>query len=118
MLSKLFELIELYISVEINIFIQSKSMAWGIWNKIKNGIKKVVGGVGNAASWVNDKVVKPVIKPVVGALAPVLDTFIPGLGTTIKHGVDVGSDCADRISPKLKDFGSNGGGVRRIPQYF
>jgi hypothetical protein len=38
-------------------------MAWGIWNKIKNGLKKV-------GSWVNDKVVKPV-KNYVGSMVEV-----------------------------------------------
>jgi phage-related protein len=100
-------------------------MAWGVWNKIKNGIKKVAGGIGKAASWVNDKIIKPVIKPIANAVAPIIDGFVPGLGSTIRNGIDAGSGFADRMTPKLKDFsegnsmlGSNGGGVRRLPQYF
>jgi phage-related protein len=104
-------------------------MAWGIWNKIKNGIKKVIGGIGKAAKWVNDKIIKPIVKPIAGALAPVIDGFMPGLGSGIKRGVDIGSDYADKLAPKLKNFGDtnslirtqggnrvgrNGGGIRRL----
>jgi hypothetical protein len=77
-------------------------MAWGIWNKIKNGIKKV----GNAASWVNEKIVKPYLKPVAAAVAPILDGFVPGLGTGIKKGLDYGSGFTENLAPRLKTFGS------------
>jgi phage-related protein len=86
-------------------------MAWGVWNKIKNGIKKAVGGVGSAVSWVNDRIVKPVVKPLVNAVAPVLDGFVPGLGSGIRAGLNYGSGFADNLAPKLKTFG---GGGRRI----
>jgi hypothetical protein len=39
-------------------------MAWGLWNKIKQGFKKVGNFVKKAASFVNDKVIKP-FKPVI-----------------------------------------------------
>ena len=73
-------------------------MAWGIFNKIKRGIKK-------AFKFVKDKIVKPVVdvgkkvfKPVVDIgkkvlpiAAPIMDKFKPGLGMVaegITHGAD------------------------------
>ena len=43
-------------------------MAWGLWNKIKQGFKKVGNAIKKAASFVNDKVIKP-FKPVISNVA-------------------------------------------------
>ena len=43
-------------------------MAWGVWNKIKQGIKKAGNFVKKAAGFVADKVVKP-FRPIIGAAA-------------------------------------------------
>ena len=62
-------------------------MAWGLWNKIKQGFKKVGGAIKNAASFVNDKVIKP-FKPVISQVA---DKFIPGGGRIVEElsdGID------------------------------
>ena len=45
-------------------------MAWGVWNKIKQGIKKAGNFVKKAVGFVADKVVKP-FKPIIGAAATV-----------------------------------------------
>jgi hypothetical protein len=92
-------------------------MAWGIWNKIKNGIKKVAGTVGKAAGWVADKAL-PVIRPIAGAVAPVLNAFAPGLGTAINAGVDYASKGISKLKGVTSRFGSGGSGIRKdIPTY-
>ena len=62
-------------------------MAWGLWNKIKQGFKKVGSAVKSAAKFVNDKIVKP-FKPVITKVA---DTLLPGSGRiveTVSDGID------------------------------
>ena len=62
-------------------------MAWGLWNKIKQGFKKVGNFVKKAASFVNDKVIKP-FKPVITNVA---NAIIPGSGKFIEavsDGID------------------------------
>ena len=62
-------------------------MAWGLWNKIKQGFKKVGGAIKKAASFVNDKIIKP-FKPVISKVA---DTIIPGSGRVVEavsDGID------------------------------
>ena len=62
-------------------------MAWGLWNKIKQGFKKVGNAVKKAASFVNDKVIKP-FKPVISKVA---DTLLPGSGRIVEavsDGID------------------------------
>ena len=58
-------------------------VAFGIWKKIKNGIKKV-------AKWTNDKIVKPIVKPVLNATKK----FIP-FGEVISDTVEAVSDGID-----------------------
>ena len=72
-------------------------MAWGIFNKIKQGLKKawnfgkkVVGKVVDGAKWVNEKVVKP-FKPMIKTA---INTFIPGAGAA----VDVVSDGIEAVA--------------------
>ena len=62
-------------------------MAWGLWNKIKQGFKKVGNFVKKAASFVNDKVIKP-FKPVITNVA---NAIIPGSGRIVEavsDGID------------------------------
>ncbi len=69
-------------------------MAWGVWNKIKKGFKKV----GKVAKAVNDNVVKP-FKPYIKAgAAAAANYFVPGIGSTVAQGVDALSDGIDAIS--------------------
>ena len=54
-------------------------MAWGLWNKIKKGFKKVGRVIKQGAQWINNKIVKP-FKPVIkGAVNAVL----PGAGLVV-----------------------------------
>ena len=48
-------------------------MAWGLWNKIKQGFKKVGSAVKKAADFVTDKIIKPFrpfISGAIGAVKP------------------------------------------------
>ena len=62
-------------------------MAWGLWNKIKQGFKKVGNFVKKAASFVNDKVIKP-FKPIISTVA---NAIVPGSGRIVEavsDGID------------------------------
>lgn len=59
-------------------------MAWGVWNKIKNGFKKVGSTIKKAANWVTDKVIKP-FKPVISAAAT---AFNPAVGAAVNTGMN------------------------------
>ena len=62
-------------------------MAWGLWNKIKQGFKKVGNFVKKAAGFVADKVIKP-FKPVISTVANVI---APGSGRIVEavsDGID------------------------------
>ena len=59
-------------------------MAWGLFNKIKKGFKKVGSAFKKAAGFVNDKIVKP-FKPLIKTA---VNAFVPGAGAI----VDVASD--------------------------
>ena len=66
-------------------------MAWGLWNKIKQGFKKVGNFVKKAASFVNDKVIKP-FKPVITNVA---NAIIPGSGRIVEAVSDGIDDVAN-----------------------
>ena len=73
-------------------------MAWGVWNKIKNGFRKVGRFIRKGAEWVNNKIIKPfkpIVKAGVGALA---NTFLPGSGAIASKAVDVVSDGIDTVN--------------------
>ena len=59
-------------------------MAWGIFMKIKDGFKKVIGGIKKGALWLGNNA----LKPIVNAVAPVLDRIKPGVGTALQTGVN------------------------------
>ena len=63
-------------------------MAWGIFKKIKDGFKKVVGGIKKGVQLLGNNVLKPIVKPIADIAAPVVDKFLPGVGTAVKTGVD------------------------------
>ena len=46
-------------------------MAWGLWNKIKNGFKKAGAVVKKVADAVTDKVIKPFKPLIAGAIGAV-----------------------------------------------
>ena len=73
-------------------------MAWGIFKKIKDGFKKVIGGIKKGAQWLGDKVQKPIVN----AVAPVLDQIKPGVGTALQTGVNALTGLTSKISnPKI-----------------
>ena len=65
-------------------------MAWGLWNKIKQGFKKVGNFVKKAAGFVADKVIKP-FKPVISTVANVI---APGSGRIVEAVSDGIEDIA------------------------
>ena len=65
-------------------------MAWGLFNKIKKGFKKVGSAFKKAVGFVNDKIVKP-FKPLIKTA---VNSFIPGGGAI----VDVASDGLDAVT--------------------
>ncbi len=70
-------------------------MAWGLWNKIKKGFKKVGKTIKSTAKTINDNVIKP-FKPIVKAsVAAAGNYFVPGIGSTIASKVDDFSDGID-----------------------
>jgi hypothetical protein len=73
------------------LFIFIKSMAFGLWKKIKAGIGKVISGIGKVGKWIHDKVLKPVAsvaKPILSVAAPLIDKVKPGLGTGLQMGAE------------------------------
>ena len=80
------------IKLLINYFYFRLKMAWGIFNKIKRGFKKVGSAFKKGIQFVNDKIVKP-FKPFVKAVA---NNFIPGAGVI----VDAASDGIDAVVSK------------------
>ena len=59
-------------------------MAWGLWNKIKNGFKKAGKVIRNVAKTVTDKVIKP-FKPMITGVATAIN---PALGAAVNTGMD------------------------------
>ena len=66
-------------------------MAWGLWNKIKNGFKK-------AAGWVKDKVLKPVVNTVIKPFKPVISAAASAINPTLGAAVTTGMNVAEKIS--------------------
>ena len=75
-------------------------MAWGLWNKIKNGITKAGRFIKNAAKVVTDKVVKPfkpVIAGAIGAVNPVAGAAAHAVMNSVERFSDEGwSDTGKR----------------------
>ena len=74
-------------------------MAWGIWNKIKNGFKKVGKGIKTAVNFAKDKIVSPVVKnvikpfkPLIGAAASAIN---PALGAVVNSGMEMAEDISE-----------------------
>ena len=65
-------------------------MAWGIFNKIKKGFKKIGSIFKKGVNFLNDKIVKP-FKPIIKTVA---NSFVPGAGTV----VDIASDGIDAVT--------------------
>ena len=67
-------------------------MAWGLWNKIKNGFKK-------AGSFLKDKIIKPVvnnvIKPFKPAIQAAVTAFNPAAGAIAGKVMDTAEKISD-----------------------
>lgn len=59
-------------------------MAWGVFNKIKQGFKKVGKALKKGADWLNEKVIKP-FKPIIGAAATAINPAL-GMGLNTAMG--------------------------------
>ena len=66
-------------------------MAWGLWNKIKQGIKK-------AGRWVKDKVLKPVVNNVIKPFKPVISAAATAFNPKVGAIVNTGMNMAERWS--------------------
>jgi hypothetical protein len=105
-------------------------MGFGLFKKIKQGIKRAITGIGKAGKFVIDKIIKPAVgmaAPIAKQLAPMLDQVKPGLGTAVSAGTGMAdrifnqntihSPSTDTIQPILKDgtvFGAAGHGIRQL----
>ena len=79
-------------------------MAWRIFKKIKDGFKKVIGGIKKGAKWLDEKV----LKPIVNAVAPMINTIAPGVGTALQTGVNALTNITTGNGRQaVKDFGNN-----------
>jgi hypothetical protein len=78
-------------------------MAWGFFNKLKNGLIKVGRGIASGAKFLNDKVIKPIVKPLMPAVSQMLDQYKPGFGTAVSTGVNFGSSFIDSIPLKRRE---------------
>ena len=59
-------------------------MAWGLWNKIKQGVRKAGKWIKNAAQTVTQKVIKP-FKPVISTIAGAIN---PTIGAAVTAGMN------------------------------
>ena len=68
-------------------------MAWGLWNKIKQGFKKVGSVIKKAADVVTDKVIKP-FKPIIGGAISAINPAAGAIATKAMDTVERFSDDA------------------------
>jgi hypothetical protein len=81
-------------------------MAWGIWRKIGNGLKKLANGVVKGATFVNDKIVTPFMNSNAGkAVLGLADGVSEGLGSRIRSAVQKGQNIATSIAHKQRPDG-------------
>ena len=66
-------------------------MAWGLWNKIKQGFKKTGSVIKKAADVVTDKVIKP-FKPLIATAATAINPTVGAVGTLGMNAVERFSD--------------------------
>ena len=60
----------------------------GIFKKINDSFKKVIGGIKKGAQRLGNNVLKTIAKPIINAVAPVIDQIKPGVGTALQTGVN------------------------------
>ena len=79
-------------------------MALGIFKKINDSYKKVIGGIKKGEQWLGNNVLKPIINVV----APVIDQIKPGVGTALQTGVNALTNLTtDNNRQAVKDFVNN-----------
>ena len=66
-------------------------MAWGLWNKIKQGIKKAGTVVKKVADVVTDKVIKP-FKPLIAGAVSAINPAAGAIAGKVMDGVEKFSD--------------------------
>ena len=66
-------------------------MAWGIFNKIKRGFKKIGSAFKKGAQFVNDKVIKP-FKPIIGGAISAINPAAGAIATKAMDTVERFSD--------------------------
>lgn len=66
-------------------------MAWGLWNKIKNGFKKVGNAIAKGVGWVANNVVKP-FKPIISGVASAIN---PKVGAAVNFGMNAVEKLSD-----------------------
>ena len=66
-------------------------MAWGLWNKIKQGIKKAGTVVKKVADVVTDKVIKP-FKPLIAGAVSAINPAAGVIAGKVMDGVEKFSD--------------------------
>ena len=66
-------------------------MAWGLWNKIKNGFKKAGAVVKKVADVVTDKVIKP-FKPLIAGAVSAINPAAGAIAGKVMDGVEKFSD--------------------------
>ena len=66
-------------------------MAWGLWNKIKNGFKKVGNFIKKGADFVTNKIIKP-FKPIIGAAATAINPAAGAIAGKVMDSVERFSD--------------------------
>ena len=76
-------------------------MAWGLWNKIKQGFKKVGNAIRKGVDFVRDKIVKPVTDKVIKPFKP----FIAGAIGAVNPAAGA---IADKVMDKVERFSDEG----------
>ena len=66
-------------------------MAWGLWNKIKQGFKKVGSFVKKAANIVTDRIIKP-FKPIIGGAISAVNPAAGAVANRVMDSVERFSD--------------------------
>ena len=66
-------------------------MAWGLWNKIKQGFKKAGSVIKKAADFVTDKVIKP-FKPFIAGAASAINPAAGIIANKAMNAVEKFSD--------------------------
>ena len=67
------------------------NMAWGLWNKIKQGFKKAGTAIKKAADFVTDKVIKP-FKPFITGAATAINPTAGAIASKAMNAVEKFSD--------------------------